>query len=404
MSSTKNPVFSRTLIKGEGGKNIWKIEVFGRNGKGVIIREWGVRDGKIQKSEKVIEKGKNIGKKNETTAVEQATSEAKSLADKKAREQISSEDGELEGVKINFRPMLLKKWADHHHKFEPPFYVQPKYDGVRAVVYLNKKGGEKKKKEEKTKLVNQYKTAVISRKGKEISILPILIRKELKRIVIAISKTMDINPEELYLDGELMSFECEFEKFTGVFRKTKNLTVEQEKILESSTFVLFDFYCEKYPDMGFKDRWKIISENFPKVERVKLAPLKIVKLKKEIDVEKYIKEGYEGAVIRMPDAPYKPNKRVDTVLKLKKDNEEDGTIIGFKEGLGKEKGMVVWEVKLENGEKTWARPKGTEKVRRGYFKNAKKYIGKPVTLIFQDETIYGKKRFVRAEFRLRDMF
>ncbi len=67
-------------LHGEGvlGKTkVWTISVEERNASGVIIITRGYLDGKMQVSEKVIAQGKNIGKKNETTPVQQAVSEAR---------------------------------------------------------------------------------------------------------------------------------------------------------------------------------------------------------------------------------------------------------------------------------------------------------------------------------------
>jgi len=394
--------YQQTLLSGIDGRKIWKIYVKDENGIGIIIKEWGVKDGKIQRIEKRIEKGKNIGKKNETSPLEQAINEAKSTVKKRMRENISTEHGELKSEKMNFRPMLLKKWVEHEHKFEPPFFVQPKYDGERVIAFLNKKE-EKRKKEKKSK---QYTLMLISRKGKLITILPSLIRKEIKKTIIKISKEINLKKiEDIYLDGELLSFDYKFERFTGLFRKIKGLSAEQQKILETVNFVPFDLFIKSQPELDFTKRWKIIDKFLPiELKRVIKPPIEIIKKKKNIILKRYLDKGYEGAVIRIPSGIYKPNKRVDTVLKLKEDNEEDGTIIGFKEGMGKEKGMPVWEVKMENDKTTWARPKGTVAERKNYFKNAKKYIGKYVTIIFQEETIYGKKRFPRAEFRFHDDF
>ena len=62
--------------KSKTGKDqVWNIEV--------IRTSYGYKDGAITVNEKTVDKGKNIGKKNETTPEQQAAAEARSLWDKK---------------------------------------------------------------------------------------------------------------------------------------------------------------------------------------------------------------------------------------------------------------------------------------------------------------------------------
>ena len=66
--------------KTSNGKiQIWSISVYEEDSKGVIEIQRGFIDGKIQTQKQIISKGKNIGKKNETTPYTQALAEAKSI-------------------------------------------------------------------------------------------------------------------------------------------------------------------------------------------------------------------------------------------------------------------------------------------------------------------------------------
>ena len=66
-----------------GKAKIWSIRVFERHDGGVIETSHGYLGGKIQVNEKVISTGKNIGKKNETTPLQLAESEARAAWIKK---------------------------------------------------------------------------------------------------------------------------------------------------------------------------------------------------------------------------------------------------------------------------------------------------------------------------------
>jgi hypothetical protein len=61
-----------------GKTKMWSIRVTERDGCGVIETTHGYVDGKKQINEKIIAEGKNIGKKNETTPLQQAINEARS--------------------------------------------------------------------------------------------------------------------------------------------------------------------------------------------------------------------------------------------------------------------------------------------------------------------------------------
>ena len=62
-----------------GKTKVWSIQVINENGCGIIKTIRGFLGGKMQINEKVISEGKNVGKKNETTPVQQAILESQSL-------------------------------------------------------------------------------------------------------------------------------------------------------------------------------------------------------------------------------------------------------------------------------------------------------------------------------------
>jgi DNA ligase-1 len=74
--------------------------------------------------------GKNIGRSNETTPLEQAISELKSLMNKKFDEGYY-----IEGIEADILPlpMLAHKFVERGNAIEYPCFVQPKLDGHRAL-------------------------------------------------------------------------------------------------------------------------------------------------------------------------------------------------------------------------------------------------------------------------------
>ena len=73
--------------------------------------------------------------------------------------------------------------------------------------------------------------------------------------------------------------------------------------------------------------------------------------------------------------------------------DEEFKIIGFHEGTGDEKGLVIWDC-ITKDEKTFAvRPKGTFESRNKLFLEANLHIGKLLTVIFQEYSNDGIPRF-----------
>ena len=73
------PSFPTLYGKASTGKiKMWSIKVTNEKGVGAIITTHGYLGGKLQENTRLVTVGKNIGKKNETTPVQQAVNEAQS--------------------------------------------------------------------------------------------------------------------------------------------------------------------------------------------------------------------------------------------------------------------------------------------------------------------------------------
>ena len=68
-------------------------------------------------------------------------------------------------------------------------------------------------------------------------------------------------------------------------------------------------------------------------------------------------------------------------------------MVGFTEGEGHEKGLVIWTCKTKDGKKFNVRPRGTHEERAALFKEAGNYVGKKLTVRFQELTGDGIPRF-----------
>tara|TARA_B000000477_G_scaffold115915_1_gene113313 strand:+ start:289 stop:1281 length:993 start_codon:yes stop_codon:yes gene_type:complete len=245
-------------------------------------------------------------------------------------------------------PMLANKWEDRQKYISEPFYVQPKLDGVRLLV--SKDGG-------------------ISRTGKIIPGTEVLGK--------------GLGPGQ-YVDGEAYDPNLNFEELTSTF-KTDPLKLK---------FYVFDFFDLKKLQMTFEQRWKCVKEEIynPHYEYVETFSVKRHK-----DMEGYHKmfmqQGFEGTMIRDPFSVYEVGQRSNYLLKHKDFQTEEYEITGAKTGHGRDADAVVWVCKTQDGQQFNVRPEGTIAQREEHYKNHEKYIGKMLTVRFQNLTTLGVPRF-----------
>lgn len=243
-------------------------------------------------------------------------------------------------------PMLANKWEDRKKYISEPFYVQPKLDGVRLLV--SKDGG-------------------ISRTGKVVPGTEIL-GKDLE--------------EGQYVDGEAFDPNLNFEELTSTF-KTDPLKLK---------FHVFDFFDLKKLDMTFEERWEKVKSL--KNSHYEYVETTLVMLREHVPMvhKKHVEEGHEGTMIREASSVYEVGQRSNYLLKFKDFQTEEYPIVDVKEGTGREKGTAIWVCKV--GEQHFsARPEGTLEVRKKFLEEKDKYIGKRLTVRFQNLTALGVPRF-----------
>lgn len=118
----------------DGSFQCWKVFVVGDQ----VVVEFGKVGGKKQQKVTTCEP-KNVGRSNETTAEQQALAEAVSKWEKQVRLGYRDDTSKLEQEE-NFSPMLAHDAIKRSKAIVYPAYVQPKLDGVRALVTLDKDG------------------------------------------------------------------------------------------------------------------------------------------------------------------------------------------------------------------------------------------------------------------------
>jgi len=353
----------------------WKIWVVEEQGLGVIYTEYGLIDGKKTLVKKVIDTGKNIGKKNETTPFEQGISEANGKWNKQKDRGNVENKNELE-TSIHISPMLAKEYTKDKNKIKYPAFTQRKLDGIRCFTSLDKEGN----------------IILVSRTGKEFYHMN-HIREELKGLL----------KKDIYLDGELFNPDITFENIVSIVRKELELTPVEAKEEKQIQYHVYDYVDITDLDLSFETRIKNLEKMFKKSKKLKYIHLldtdtvnneeELMKIHK-----KYMKEKYEGTMIRNKDGKYKfgPTRSND-LIKLKDTQDTELKIINYTEGEGTEKGLIMFicEIELNNGKKTTIsiRPKGTKEQRSEWFKKGNTFIGKYLTVKYQEKTDDGNLRF-----------
>ena len=356
--------------------------------RGLITTTRGLVGGKLQTHDQVIASGKNLGKKNATTPYTQAISEARSKwNNKKTKNQYSevkpesTQDGGPGSATLDLSaigrvsPMLAKDFKKDSNKlmWDEGVLCQVKLDGVRALcgiengqVFLKSRG-------------NKY-------------------YQNLGHIRTAFQKVYDSGtPTSILFDCELYSDRLKFEDITGICRKQKRLTdVEQEKegLIEAHLFDLFDL---SQPELTFHERYawlqKLVSGSGKSLVTVDTWG-SVTKENLERLHSKAKEGGYEGIMLRNKMGKYKPGPtRSNDLIKMKSMIDEEFLIIGFKEGVGQEAGTVIWICQTESGAEFAVRPTGTRGMRREWYNEGNAYLGKFLTVRFQEWSKDGIPRF-----------
>lgn len=104
-----------------------------------------------------------------------------------------------------------------------------------------------------------------------------------------------------------------------------------------------------------------------------------------------LSENYEGSIIRNPNGLYEM-KRSKNLIKYKNFIDAEYKVVGYTQGKGKDLNSVIWICEIL-GETFNVRPIGTKAKRVELFNNGKFYIGKMLTVRYQELTKRGIPRF-----------
>ena len=347
--------------------------------------EFGQVGGKLQKTSREYTDGKNIGKKNETTPYQQCLNEtSKRWEDKKEKESYTeslpecpkdlpneeneNEKEEKEEKEEKYFPMLAHTYEPSSTKKKKndivfPCYVQPKLDGLRCIVYSTG-----------SIIVCQSRTGTYF--------------ETMDHIIKEISPYFK-GGKNIIFDGELYTTEMPFEELAGLIKK-KKITENDKERLKHVKYHIYDI-IDTNP---YSKRYEWIYKNIKDNRYLSCVPTFLTDKK---DFKKYfsdfVEEGYEGIILRNVNGLYRCNYRSHDLQKYKEFMESEYEIVGAKEGDGRDKGTVIWICKNEEGKEFSVRPRGTIEMRKEWFENSREYIGKMLTVIYQELSELGIPRF-----------
>jgi DNA ligase-1 len=256
--------------------------------------------------------------------------------------------------------MLAQDFNKRGKDIKFPCYAQRKLDGVRCVAVAGQ--------------------GLFSRNGKAISKHLTHIRAEVERLAPG-----------TVLDGELYSDILTFQEIVGLVKKATLKKGDAEKMAQIHLCV-YDTIRDGTNESRLVWLTELFKQPFTALRFLPTATCSTVDDVKTLHAS-YVAEGYEGLILRNTAGLYKVGYRSCDLQKYKEFEDAEYVVSGFKDGDGVEKGCVIWECKTATDQVFAVRPRGTHEQRMEDFKNGAKYIGKKLTVRYQELTTDGIPRF-----------
>lgn len=400
----------------------WNIKIEQINNKVNLFMSYGLMDGKQVIRYQNNIKGKNKGKVNETTSLEQAQLEAQSKINLKLKEGYISIDSLLVNDEIkkdhydssislksfldkylpayntdvngNEIPMKCQQYYRDGKEFTDPTgkvwdkrkyylltnptapvtandlvinfpcFIQPKVNGVRAFI----------------KLVNG-KAVIFSKKGLIYNLPHISTWLENNK------ELFNYEGQDVILDGELYIPGYSLQSISSA---VKAWQIESLNVM----FYLFDIAIEDVPqDKRFKEALYTPEKKAILAKAgslVYLVPTHLVGTNNQVQefTDKYISEGYEGSICRDTKGLYEFGKRPKTIVKLKRTMSTEVEIIDVIP-YEKDDTIGMYVCRTKDGNEFKVNPKMSTADKKNLLINRMDFIGKQLTITFYEYTDDG---------------
>ena len=377
-----------------GAVQVWYVEQEGEKYRSVS----GQIDGAKITAAWTVAQGKNVGRTNGTSAVDQATKEIQAKYEKQLKSNGYWEDVKNIDEDKFFQVMLAKVFKDYKDKIDwsKGVGVQIKYNGGRIVA--TKDGLFSRKGERYISIPHieealkpfflKFPDAILDGEGFNYE-----LRSKLNEIMKLLRKTVHITPQDLERSKELIRFYI-YDGFGFPASKDGVNVLSTACYLERKAAIDNAFFAP-----CFVDRYKDI---------IGKVPTWIVHSEAELEdlYKKFLDDKQEGAILRILGEGYQ-NKRTKFLLKYKPVDDAEYKVISVQEGDGKFSGRVATITcqridgdKYLDGTDTFdATFKGTEEVARELWVTGKykDLIDERVTIQFNGLTGYGKPNYARLD-------
>lgn len=376
-----------TLFKktSTGAIQQWTISVDGAT----ITTTYGQVGGAMQTTSDTVTQGKNLGKKNATTAEQQAMLEAEAQHERKRKAgyvasleqaQLGQFDAVIEGGVV---PMLAKIYEDRADKITFPVAVQPKLDGHRCVAVVTASG------------CDGVDVTLWTRTRKRIKSLPHIVA-QVRQVFLERLASGEIKDGTYYLDGENYNhaYRDRFEELTSLIRP--NEPRPGHAVVEYHVYDIVSID-------SFLQRFAKLEHVFDATASIKLVETHVAPDEAALltHYDHFKSLGYEGAMCRTLDTPYE-HKRSSSLLKMKDFVDGEFTVVRLEEGRGKLQGHVgAFVCVTAEGVEFGAKGAMPNAVLRQAWLEPEKWVGKTMTVKYFGKTAEGSLRFPSA-LRLRD--
>lgn len=367
----KNPeLYTRDSL---GNVRVWFME----QDEGRYRTVSGLVDGERVTSEWTAAKPKNVGKKNETTASDQASSEIAARYKKQRKLDYFDDAAEIDQSRF-VEPMLAKLYKDYREKIdlsEGEWLLQCKFNGMRCIA---------------------TKEGLFTRKGERYLSCP--------HIEDALRPFFGEHPEAV-LDGELFNerLRQQLNEISKLVRKTVNITAKDlERSRELVHYYVYDGYgfgLDKERPYHERKQWidGNVAGRYTNIARVEDHGLK-----GGADLDRHynglVDDGHEGAILRHRGMKYE-HKRSRNLLKVKPEDDDEGVILDVIEGEGNWSGTGKVIRLRWNGREFDATFKGSREEAIQFLKEKKKWLGRTVTFLYNGLTGLGTPNYARMDIK-----
>lgn len=253
--------------------------------------------------------GKNAGRANATNVICQALRDALGLYTKQLKKAATTADAPAADACALYPPMLASVYStDKPPQF--PVAVQRKYDGIRTVACLC-----------------EDRVVLYSR---NLNIYPGL--DYLREDVIGMLRVAAADGRNVYLDGELYKHGVPLQQISGNGRRSNT-------VITDYNYMIYDVFVPAEPDMPYTARRALLEKLFAATAASYARMVETHDAADDAAVgslyETFLAEGFEGAMVRVPDAAYVYSRKgyhSSVLLKVKPTYDAEFRVIDWETG------------------------------------------------------------------------